>query len=181
MLAQSGLPGKALAADQPLEAALLNISTALPGLIIATALFAAPLGAAGIVSKSTVTSSGIQFVNLATDGPVIELVTPEDGGVYTSPIGINVAFAPKGGSTIDLSTLKVTVVSTTIAGVFELDITEDIKSYATVKGIKAPKAQIPAGDHIVTIQVADSERRLAERQLSITVREESVLERRARE
>ena len=42
-------------------------------------------------------------------------------------------------------------------------------------------AEIPAGEHVVTIQVADSEKRLAERQLSITVREESVLERRAKE
>jgi hypothetical protein len=73
------------------------------------------------------------------------------------------------------------VVSKTAIGEFEADITEDIAKYASEEGISAPDAEIPAGDHVVTIQVADSKRRLAERKLAITVREESVLERRARE
>ncbi|MEM7042362.1 MAG: hypothetical protein AAF543_06085, partial [Pseudomonadota bacterium] len=70
---------------------------------------------------------------------------------------------------------------TTVAGVFELDITEDIIDYASQDGIRAANAEIPAGEHVVTIQIADSEQRVAERQLSITVREESVLERRNQE
>ncbi|MGI9500031.1 MAG: hypothetical protein ACR2P3_08335, partial [Geminicoccaceae bacterium] len=115
------------------------------------------------------------------DGPAIELVAPENGGVYTSPIGIEIAFQPGEGATIDLSTLKVTVVSTTVAGVFEIDITKDIIAYASDDGIKATGAEIPAGEHVVTIEVADSQKRKSQRQLSITVREESVLERRSRE
>ena len=137
--------------------------------------------AAGVVRGGMESTTPFQSINLAADGPIIELVTPENGGIYTSPIGIEIAFAPKDGATIDLSTLKVTVVSTTIAGVFELDITEDIISYASEAGIKAPKADIPVGDHVVTIQVADSEKRLSEEHLSITVRQETVLERRAKE
>ena len=175
-----------LAAAQSLEATLLHQSTFLSGLVMAVLVTATPLSAAGIAAtgiaaKGVTAVSAVELVNIAADGPVIELVTPEDGGVYTSPVGIQVAFSPKEGSDIDLSTLKVTAVSTTVAGVFELDITKDIKSYASETGIEAPKAAIPAGDHVVTIQVADSQKRLTQRQLSITVREESVLERRARE
>ncbi|MEM9628344.1 MAG: hypothetical protein AAGA21_19085 [Pseudomonadota bacterium] len=154
-------------------------SSILSSLAIALFLAAMPASAASVMSAGTNVEPPAFPINLAADGPVIELVTPENGGIYTSPIGIEIAFASKDGASIDLSTLKVTVVSTTVAGVFELDITEDIIDYASEEGIKAPSAEIPAGEHVVTVQVADSEKRLAERQLSITVREESVLERRA--
>lgn len=154
-------------------------SSPLFALAIALSLATFPASAASVVSIETKIEQPALPVNLTADGPAIELVAPKNGGIYTSPIGIEIAFAPKDGTTIDLATLKVTVVSTTVAGVFEIDITEDIIDYASENGIKAPKAEIPAGEHVVTIQVADSEKRLAERQLSITVREESVLERRA--
>ncbi len=156
-------------------------SPILTSLAIALCLAALPASAANVMSAGVKIEPPAFPVNLATDGPVIELVAPKNGGIYTSPIGIEIAFAPKDDSTIDLSTLKVTVVSTTVAGVFELDITEDIIDYASEEGIKAPNAEIPAGEHVVTVQIADSEERLAERQLSITVREESVLERRAKQ
>ena len=125
--------------------------------------------------------SPVKTVNLSKDGPEIVLLAPEEGGTYLSPIGIEITFEPEKGTTVDLETLKVTVVSKTAIGVFEIDITEDIANYASQKGISAPEAEIPAGEHVVTIQVADSEKRMTERQLAITVREESVLERRARE
>lgn len=151
----------------------------LSSLMVTVILWGAPAHAAGVVSKAAVIASRLDPVNMSIDGPTIELVAPQNGGIYTSPIGIEIAFAPKAGSTIDLSTLKVTVVSTTIAGVFELDITEDIIGYATESGIEAANAEIPAGEHVVTIHVADSEQRFAESRLEITVREASVLERRA--
>ncbi|MGI9485239.1 MAG: hypothetical protein ACR2RF_05010 [Geminicoccaceae bacterium] len=153
----------------------------LSSLVVALGLASLPASAAGVVSIGTKIEQTTLPINLTADGPAIELMNPENGGVYTSPIGIEIGFAPKDGTTIDLATLKVTVVSTTVAGVFELDITEDIIDYASEDGIKAPKAEIPAGEHVVTIQIADSEKRQSERQLEITVREESVLERRARE
>lgn len=140
-----------------------------------------PAEAAGSIKVGTRVDRQVQSVHLISDSPGIKLVMPENGGTYTSPVGIEIDFEPKNGATVDLETLKVTVVSTTAVGVFEIDITEDIIDYASEKGIKAPKAEIPAGEHVVTIQVADSEKRTAERQLSITVREESVLERRVQE
>lgn len=160
---------------------MFKTPTILSCLAIAAGLAGTPAAAVIQAAKGIDIEMAAERINLAADGPSIELVAPEDGGVYTSPVGIEIAFAPKDGATIDLSTLKVTVVSTTIAGVFELDITEDIIDYATPNGIRAANAEIPAGEHVVTIQVGDSEQRLSERQLSITVREESVLERKAKE
>lgn len=180
-MAQTGLSGRTLAASELLELVVPGPSSILSSLIIALTLTTFPASATSVISIGANVTQPALPVNLATDGPAIELVAPKNGGIYTSPIGIEVAFAPQEGTTIDLETLKVTVVSTTVAGVFELDITEDIIAYASEDGIKAPEAEIPAGEHVVTIQVADSEKRLAERQLSITVREESVLERRAKD
>ncbi|MGI9492054.1 MAG: hypothetical protein ACR2QF_06615 [Geminicoccaceae bacterium] len=149
--------------------------------LFALAVAVSPAKTADIARISSEVESPVKTVNLSDRGPEIVLLAPEEGGTYVSPIGIEIAFKPEPGTTVDLGTLKVTVVSNTAIGTFEADITEDIVSYASQKGISAPNAEIPAGEHVVTIQVADSERRMAERQLAITVREESALERNARD
>lgn len=137
--------------------------------------------AADIAKIGAKIDSPVKAVNPSEGGLDIVLLAPKEGGTYLSPIGIEISFEPEQGTTVDLETLKVTVLSKTAVGVFELDITEDIADYASQNGINAPKAEIPAGEHLVTIQIADSEKRVAERQLAITVREESVLERRSKE
>ncbi|MGI9435336.1 MAG: hypothetical protein ACR2Q4_10995 [Geminicoccaceae bacterium] len=149
--------------------------------IAAWSLTMPPVQAAEAATGGAKIETPVKPVNLSADGPDIVLIEPEEGGTYTSPIGIEISFKPEGAETVDVETLKVTVVSKTAIGIFESDITEDIVPFASSAGIQAPKAEIPAGDHVVTIQVADSAQRYAERQLSITVREESVLERRAKE
>ena len=148
---------------------------------LAFALVAPASWAADVARIGADIDRPITEVKLSADGPEIVLLAPEEGGTYISPIGIEIAFKPEQGASVDLETLKVTVVSKTAIGVFEMDITEDIVNYASPAGISAPRAEIPAGEHVVTIRVADSEKRLAERKLAITVREESVLERKARE
>jgi hypothetical protein len=149
--------------------------------LLSAASLATPTQAADLVRIGGGIDGLAQAANPGRQGPDIILLSPEEGGTYLSPIGIEITFEPAQGSTVDLDTLKVTVVSETPLGVFEADITEDIAKYASEDGINAPNAEIPAGNHVVTIQVADSENRMAERHLAITVREESVLERRARE
>jgi hypothetical protein len=104
------------------------------------------------------------------DAPVIVLHTPRDGGTYASPLGIEIGFQPAPGAAIDLSTLKVTVVTHTLIGDLTFDITDDVSPYASPGGIHARGARIPAGEHTVTISVADTLRRRAEQQLTIVVR-----------
>jgi hypothetical protein len=121
---------------------------------------------------------GFQQIAMTEAAPEIELRAPADGGTYTSPVGIDIAFHTKEGAEVDLESLKVTVVSETMLGTFEVDNTDDISEFASPDGIYAPDADIPAGRHKVTIHVADNQNRVAQRELSITVREPSVLERR---
>ena len=149
--------------------------------VLGTVAAALPVHAAEIGNQQANADAAIQQVNLSAAAPGIVFIAPEDGGTYTSPIGIDITFDAADGSVVDLDTLKVTVVSKTAIGVFDIDITEDVIAYATPEGIHAPEAEIPAGEHVVTIQVADSEQRVAKRHLSITVREQGVLERRAKD
>jgi hypothetical protein len=104
------------------------------------------------------------------DAPAIVLNAPRDGGTYASPLGIDIGFEPAGGIAIDLSTLKVTVVTHTLLGDLSFDITDDISPYVSTGGIHARRAAIPAGEHTVIISIADTLRRTAEQQLTIVVR-----------
>lgn len=109
------------------------------------------------------------------EAPAIVLHTPRDGGTYASPLGIDIGFEPVNGAAIDLRTLKVTVVTHTVIGDLTFDITDDVSPYASPGGIHARRAAIPAGEHTVTISVADTRQRRAERQLTIIVRGERAL------
>jgi hypothetical protein len=109
------------------------------------------------------------------DAPSIVLHAPRDGGTYASPFGIDIGFEPAQGAAIDLSTLKVTVVTRTLIGDLTFDITDDVSPYASLGGIQAPRAAIPAGEHTLIISVADTLRRRAEQQLTIVVRGERAL------
>jgi hypothetical protein len=107
--------------------------------------------------------------------PSIVLHTPRDGGTYTSPLGIDIGFEPAHGAAIDLSTLKVTVVTHTLIGDLVFDITDDVSPYVSLGGIRARRAKIPAGEHTVTISVADTLQRQVERRLTLTVRAQRAL------
>ena len=88
------------------------------------------------------------------------------------PLGIDIGFRPAPGSEIDLNTLKVTVVTHTLLGDLAFDITDDVSPYASPSGIHMWRAGVPAGEHTVTISIADTQQRRAEQQLRITVRDE---------
>jgi hypothetical protein len=125
-------------------------------------------GAATGAADGSEPEPALQMVN----APAIVLRTPDDGGSYASPLPIDIGFEPGRGAAIDLDSLKVTVVTHTAIGDFTLDITDAISPYASAGGIHARAARIPAGEHTVTISVADTLRREAEQQLTITVRGE---------
>jgi hypothetical protein len=88
----------------------------------------------------------------ATDGPVIEVLTPEAKKPVKPPVDINVRFAPGPGARIVIDTLRIRY------GMIGLDVTERIRKAATVteQGIQAPGAALPAGSHSMSIEIADS-------------------------
>jgi hypothetical protein len=90
-----------------------------------------------------------------TRGPKIQ-VPQTEGDVHTSPVHFLVKFQAFGGSSIDLDALKVTYLKSPV-----VDLTSRVRPFALPGGIDMPDAQLPPGDHLVRIDVKDSEGRTA--------------------
>jgi hypothetical protein len=145
------------------------------GLGVLVAVGLAAIGAAGAAASELERSVHAAPEAPRQDAPLIVLNAPHDGGTYASPLGIDIGFEPAQGAAIDLSTPKVTVETHTPIGDLSFDITDDVSPYVSPGGIHARRAAIPAGEHTVTISVADTLRRRAEQQLTIIVRGERAL------
>ena len=90
-----------------------------------------------------------------TRGPKIQVPEAETG-VQTSPMRFQVKFQTFGGSSIDLDALKVTYLKTPV-----VDLTPRIKPFAQSTGIDMPDALLPPGDHLVRVDIKDSDGRAA--------------------
>jgi hypothetical protein len=90
-----------------------------------------------------------------TRGPKIQ-VPDAEAGAQTSPMRFQVKFQTFGGSSIDLEALKVTYLKTPV-----VDLTPRIKPFAQPNGIDMPDAQLPPGDHLVRVDIKDSDGRAA--------------------
>jgi hypothetical protein len=99
--------------------------------------------------------------------PTIDILRPDATAAakVKSPFAIAVVFRGQGDSAIDPASFKV------LYGAFKIDITERITRRVTVTrdGFALDNAQIPAGKHRLTLQVADDRQRLAERELRFEV------------
>jgi hypothetical protein len=130
-------------------AALLGAATVvpLPG-------YAAPLitaeEAALPPQKGAVPNSGRGI----TRGPKIQV--PAETSAQASPMRLHVKFQSHHGSSIDLDALKVTYLKSPV-----VDLTPRIKPFALPTGIDMPDAQLPPGEHLVRIDVKDSDGRPA--------------------
>src|SRR5882672_3196501 len=131
-------------------AAIFGAATAMPIPARAAPLITAE-EAALPPQKGAVPNSGRGI----TRGPKIQV--PEmEAGVHTSPVHFLVKFQTFGGSSIDLDALKVTYLKSPV-----VDLTSRVKPFALPTGIDMPDAQLPPGDHLVRIDVRDSEGRTA--------------------
>ncbi len=99
------------------------------------------------------------------DAPVIEVNQPDATKPIKPPVTIRVHFRPKEGATIDLTSFRVTY------GWLAVDITQRIMEHAHVSasGLLANNADVPAGHHRVTLQVADNMHRVGIRTFDFTV------------
>ena len=89
-----------------------------------------------------------------TRGPKIQVTEVE--GLHPSPMRFHVKFQTYGGSNIDLDALKVTYLKSPV-----VDLTARIKPFVQAAGIDMPDAQLPPGEHLVRVDVKDSEGRTA--------------------
>lgn len=87
-------------------------------------------------------------------GPTVKCISPEPGSSVKGPFEFKVSFEPRGGSTINASSVKVTYLKSPT-----VDLTPRIKASVTDGGIDMKQAEIPPGEHQIKISVQDSDGR----------------------
>ena len=132
-----------------IRTAFLATLIAMPASAFAAALITAEEAALPGM-KGAVPNSGRGM----TRGPKITVV--DESAAKPSPIHFQVKFEPLGGSTIDLDGLKVIYLKQP-----NVDLTPRIKPFVQPTGIDMPDALLPPGDHLVRIDVKDSEGRVS--------------------
>ena len=101
-----------------------------------------PKGAVGVATR------GI------TRGPKVAYIGAADA--TKSPMRLQLKFESFGGAKIDTDSLKVTYVKTPA-----VDLTPRLKPFVKSDGIDMPDAELPAGDHLIRVDVKDSDGRVA--------------------
>jgi hypothetical protein len=89
-----------------------------------------------------------------TRGPKIELVSQKSA--IRSPTRIRLKFYTYGGASVDLNAVKATYLRTP-----DVDLTSRLKPFISGDGIDVPAAEMPAGDHMLRIDLKDSDGRTA--------------------
>jgi len=119
----------------------------------------------GSLAATQPLSRSIRPTSRPHDSPIIEVDQPDVTKPIKPPVTIRVHFRPKEGATIDLTSFRVTY------GWLALDITKRIMEHAHVSasGLLANNADVPAGRHRVTLQVADNMHRVGIRTFEFTV------------
>lgn len=99
------------------------------------------------------TLKGVFASRAITRGPRIDF-SGADADDFRSPLRLQLKFRGFGGATIDLNSLRVTYLK-----IPNIDLTPRVKPYAKRTGIEIPDAEAPPGDHLVRVEIQDSEGR----------------------
>ena len=89
-----------------------------------------------------------------TRGPKVELVS--QNAVIRSPAKLQLKFQTYGGAKVDLDAIQATYLRTP-----NVDLTPRIKPFVSASGIDVPAAELPPGEHVVRIDIKDSDGRAA--------------------
>lgn len=96
-------------------------------------------------------------------GPLIDVLKPLIGKVQSAPLEILVRFEPR-TAPVDLSSLKVTLMK-----FIPIDLTDRVRPYASLEGIRIPDARLPSGEHTVRISVADNAGGVSRKQMTVAI------------
>jgi hypothetical protein len=88
-----------------------------------------------------------------TRGPRIDLAD-FDAGQVRSPLRLQLKFKGFGGATINLQSFRMTYMKSP-----NVDLTPRVKPFAKPTGIDISEAEVPPGEHLVRVEIHDSEGR----------------------
>jgi len=100
-----------------------------------------------------------------TRGPRIELVEDAgaDGAIH-SPMHLQLKFQAFGGAQVDPSAIQVTYLKSP-----EVDLTDRVKPFIQASGIDMPGALLPPGDHVLRVNVKDTDGRIGTTSFTLKV------------
>jgi hypothetical protein len=99
-----------------------------------------------------------------TRGPKVELVS--QNAVLRSPAKLQLKFQTYGGAKVDVEAVQATYLRTP-----NVDLTPRIKPFVSATGIDVPAAELPPGEHVVRIDIKDSDGRAATASFILKVEE----------
>lgn len=103
---------------------------------------------------------------LPRSGPLIEVESPDNEGVYVDEFPIHVIFSPgPKGLAVNMESLKLTYKK-----LWGIDITDRVRAYISGSVIHVPATRFPEGRHRVEIYIEDVARNASAELLSVTVR-----------
>lgn len=89
-----------------------------------------------------------------TRGPGVEQLSPSPDKSMASPLPLLIKFVPRNNVPIDPASVKLTYIKSKA-----IDLTERIKKHVTADGIDMSNAEVPAGTHILRLEVTDQQGR----------------------
>jgi len=89
-----------------------------------------------------------------TRGPRVELVDVPSDGSLRSPMHLQLKFQAFGGAQIDPNAVQITYLKSP-----EVDLTGRVKPFVQASGIDVPAAALPPGDHVLRVDVKDTDGR----------------------
>jgi hypothetical protein len=100
-----------------------------------------------------------------TRGPKVSLVSPPSEDVaVSSPLHLRVRFETYGGARIDTDSVRVLYLKTPV-----VDLTPRIKPYWKDSEIDVEEAEVPAGRHVLRIDVKDTDGRASSAQFTLNI------------
>ena len=89
-----------------------------------------------------------------TRGPRVELVDAATDGAVHSPMHLQLKFQAFGGAQVDPNAVQVIYLKSP-----EVDLTSRVKPFVQASGIDMPEAVLPPGDHLLRVDVKDTDGR----------------------
>jgi hypothetical protein len=100
------------------------------------------------------------------NGPLIQIDSPQNDGVYEGPFPIKVAFeSGRLGHPVDMESLKLEY-----KVAWGIDITDKVREYIDGTQIDVAESELPEGRHSVEIQIEDVEGHQSTRLFTVTVK-----------
>lgn len=101
-------------------------------------------------------------------GPAVAFEEPRAGVVEHAPFEFKVKLEAHGGAAINPAKLRVTYLKTP-----SIDLTERLRPFVTAQGIDMPAAEVPAGEHLLRIEVEDSDGRATQTTITLSAAKRS--------